>query len=260
MNSPIVDFTGFTVEFSSLRNDAYLKAIFDSKIDDVRPHFLHNWSLCRNNETGNHEFWLVTDHFERGQWEGQKLEQTITVSREVATVLSKNFKDRLKQGVETQNSLEKTPEPSNEIENALQELIRKVMKRNKSGEEIFWSDVEHDLKELISCLRNNLRRATLALCGRILELSLKIDLKINEVPFEKGWGVGKLLSTLKENNVYADDALINIYNVINKQRIIGVHAAELVPIPSKHQVFLVVHGVIDTLDRTLSRRLTENEE
>jgi hypothetical protein len=89
------------------------------------------------------------------------------------------------------------------------------------------------------------------MAGRVLEAVLKIALQRAGRRVEKDWMVGKLLSEVEEAGLYVDPAAKNIWNLINLQRIVGVHAKELAPIPSREQAVMVVYAVIDTLSRRL---------
>lgn len=116
----------------------------------------------------------------------------------------------------------------------------------------FSSDLRNDLQELKQCLMRSCFRAALALCGRILEASLKIVLLKADISFDDNWMVGRLLKELDDKDLYCDPALKNYYNIVNQQRIIGVHVRESVPIPSENQVLSVTYIVCDCVERCLS--------
>jgi hypothetical protein len=50
---------------------------------------------------------------------------------------------------------------------------------------------------------------------------------------------------------YLDPSLKNIWILINAQRIIGVHAKDKTPIPSRDQAIMVIFAVKDTVTRML---------
>jgi len=111
-------------------------------------------------------------------------------------------------------------------------------------------DFLNDLREMTMCLNAQVYRACLAMGGVILERSIKQKLSDLKVPFAKDWMVGKLIGELSNANVYVDPSLKNTWNIINAQRIIGVHATEATPIPSRDQALMVMFAVKDTVTRT----------
>lgn len=112
-------------------------------------------------------------------------------------------------------------------------------------------DLINDLKEMLICLNASSFRGCLALAGVSLERLLKEFLLLNKIPFEKDWMVGKLIAEIEKSGKYIDPSLKNIWNLINAQRIIGVHAKERTPPPSKDQALMVVFAVKDTASRML---------
>ena len=62
--------------------------------------------------------------------------------------------------------------------------------------------------------------------------------------------VGKLIGELNKTEIYIDPSIKNTWNIINAQRIIGVHIHEKVEIPSQDQVLMVIFGLKDILNRT----------
>lgn len=112
-------------------------------------------------------------------------------------------------------------------------------------------DIIYDLHEIIGCFSSNSNRACLALCGRCLELVLKSRLITEGITFDDNWMVGKLLALYAEKGIYIDPATKNVLNVINTQRIMGVHAKEKTPIPSREQTIMVIYAITDVGKRLL---------
>lgn len=113
-------------------------------------------------------------------------------------------------------------------------------------------DLRNDLREMITCLNANSFRGCLAMAGIVLERILKHFLTTRSIPFAKDSMVGRLLGDIEKSGQYVDPTLKNIWNIINAQRIIGVHAKEAVPIPSRDQALMVVFAVKDTVTRILA--------
>ncbi len=117
-------------------------------------------------------------------------------------------------------------------------------------------DLLHDLSEVFDCLHARAYRACLGLCGRCLEIVLKKGLEMRSITFDPDWMVGKLLSIYDEHGLYLDPAMKNVFNIINKQRLIGVHVKEAVAIPSEEQTLMVVYAILDAVNRyVLSQKI-----
>ncbi|MEM0503072.1 MAG: hypothetical protein QXE07_06070 [Thermoplasmata archaeon] len=128
------------------------------------------------------------------------------------------------------------------------ENVRNLVKDRFSNPE----DLINDLKEMLICLNASSYRGCLALAGVSLERLLKEFLTKNQIHFEKDWMVGRLIAEIEKSGKYVDPSLKNIWNIINAQRIIGVHAKERTPIPSKDQAMMVVYAIKDTTNRMLN--------
>ena len=121
-------------------------------------------------------------------------------------------------------------------------------------------DVINDLKEMLKCLNVQAYRGCLAMAGVILERTIKQVLSDNHIEYAKDWMVGKLIGELSKSDAYVDPSLKNIWNIINAQRIIGVHATEAIPIPSRDQALMVVFAIKDIVARTYkaNKRMESN--
>ncbi len=115
----------------------------------------------------------------------------------------------------------------------------------------FGDDIKYDLYELQQCLGIGAYRAALAISGRLLELCLKLYCVQKSIDYSEKWMVGQLINQISKSGNYLDSSLKSVWQVINQQRIIGVHVKEHAPIPSKEQAFMVSFAVIDTLKRLL---------
>lgn len=139
--------------------------------------------------------------------------------------------------------------PRNDLADVLKDMRSTIEGLpDRSGD----SDLRHDLQEMKLCLSVGAFRGSLALAGRVLETCLKAALREHGRTVQDDWMVGKLLAEMEEANLYVDPAMKNVWNIINKQRIVGVHAKEAAPIPSREQAIMVAYAVIDTLKRRLA--------
>lgn len=138
--------------------------------------------------------------------------------------------------------------PRNDLGDVLKDMRRTIEGLPDSPGD---SDLQHDLQEMKLCLSVGAFRGSLALAGRVLETCLKTALRAHGRTVQDDWMVGKLLSEMEEAHLYVDPGMKNVWNIINKQRIVGVHAKDTAPIPSREQAIIVAYAVIDTLKRSL---------
>jgi len=129
-------------------------------------------------------------------------------------------------------------------------VLRSIRERQQPDDGL--NDLVHDLEEMKLCLSAGAFRGSLALAGRALESSLKAILHRAGRKCDSNWMVGKLLSEMEEAGIYVDPGMKNVWNLINQQRIVGVHAKEAAPIPSREQAIMVAYAVVDTLKRRLA--------
>ena len=115
----------------------------------------------------------------------------------------------------------------------------------------FAEDIKYDLKELERCLDVSAYRAALVISGRILELCLKLFCLTNNIDFSDKMMIGQLIGQINQSEYYLDPSIKNVWDIINQQRIIGVHVKAQAPIPSREQTFMVCFAVIDVLKRLL---------
>jgi hypothetical protein len=104
---------------------------------------------------------------------------------------------------------------------------------------------------MLVCLNANAFRGCLAMAGVVLERLLGEFLVKRSIHSEKDWMVGKLIGAVEGSGQYVDPSLKTIWTLINAQRIIGVHAKDKVPIPSRDQAVMVVFAVKDALNRMI---------
>jgi len=108
-----------------------------------------------------------------------------------------------------------------------------------------------DIKEVCEVLRIGAKRSILALCGRCLEVCLKVGLDIRGIEFGDDLMVGRLLKLFEENDVYLDETLKNQLNILNSYRISGVHVRAKTEIPSTEQVLSLALLLCDCLNRSV---------
>ena len=120
----------------------------------------------------------------------------------------------------------------------------------------FKNDLVHTLNEARECYLHGNYIACLCLCGKILEISLKVTLLRHGIDYGEKDGLGTLLGKLRggAKSVFLDAALENVGDVINKSRIPAVHFKEEIPIPSQDQAAMVVSATVDTVRRLLTKR------
>lgn len=115
-------------------------------------------------------------------------------------------------------------------------------------------DLENDLREMITCFNASSYRGCLALAGVVLERVLRYKLKCMCIEIQDNWMVGRMLKAISDAGEYIDPSMKNIWNIINQQRIIGVHTKENVSIPSFDQAAMVLYAIKDVVSRTIYAR------
>jgi hypothetical protein len=144
--------------------------------------------------------------------------------------------------------------PRTEVSEAIAQLREEC--NDGSINAIYKDDFLATLNEIQICFDNECFIATIGLCGKILEVSLKEILIRNEIQYDANFMVGKLIALIKERapDEYIDPSLSNIVNIINTSRITAVHAKERIPVPSRDQAIMVIFATRDLVRRNLSYR------
>jgi hypothetical protein len=113
-------------------------------------------------------------------------------------------------------------------------------------------DIRNDMKEMIDCANWGSYRACLAMAGRVLEQVLNQMISVHQLSVADNAGVGLKIKAVRKGGVYLDPTLGNIWNIINTQRIVGVHVKETIPIPSEDDMNMVIFAVKASLTRLFS--------
>jgi hypothetical protein len=119
--------------------------------------------------------------------------------------------------------------------------------------QVYRDDLLASIKELRICFSQECYIACLSLAGKILEISLKQVLIDNNIEFGDKLMIGQLIGKFQEAHLdqYLDQSLSDIANIINKSRIPAVHSKEKIPVPSRDQAAMVIHAVVDTVNRVI---------
>jgi hypothetical protein len=141
--------------------------------------------------------------------------------------------------------------PPSETGATLSELLRGCEASAVSV--VYRDDLLASLKELRICFTQECYIACLALAGKILEISLKQVLVEHDIEFDDKWMIGKLITVFQNANLdrYLDQSLPDIAKIINRSRIPAVHSVDRIPVPSKAQAVMVIHAVVDTVNRVI---------
>ena len=118
---------------------------------------------------------------------------------------------------------------------------------------IYRDDLLASIRELRVCFSNECYIACLALSGKILEICLKQLLIDNGIQFDDRLMIGQLITKYKDSQIelYLDQTLGDLAKIINKSRIPAVHANDKIPVPSREQAIMVIHAVVDTVNRII---------
>lgn len=142
--------------------------------------------------------------------------------------------------------------PMTETATTLAELLNKCERATVN--DIYRDDLLASIKELRLCFTAECYIACLALSGKLLEICLKQVLINNNIEFEDKWMLGRLIGKLQDSHVhvYLDQSLADLAKIINKSRIPAVHSGTKIPVPSKDQAIMVIHAVVDTVNRVIA--------
>ena len=116
-------------------------------------------------------------------------------------------------------------------------------------------EVYADLRELEKCYNQECYRASVILCGRLLETALhrKYFNETGNDLLEKspGIGLGNLIARMKERSINLDPALSQQIHLINQVRIYSVHKKQNSFSPNKDQAHAVILYTLDAVRKLL---------
>ena len=110
-----------------------------------------------------------------------------------------------------------------------------------------------DLKELKECYRAECFRASVILCGRVLEACLH-RLYYDKTGFDileknPGIGLGTLIAKLSDKNITLDPGLSQQIHLINETRIFSVHKKKRAFMPSLSQTQAIILLTLDVIHK-----------
>jgi hypothetical protein len=117
-------------------------------------------------------------------------------------------------------------------------------------------DMLADVKELEKCFNAAAYRASVILCGRLLETALhrKFYDATKQDILEKspGIGLGNLVARMKELNIPLDPAISQQIHLINQVRIYSVHTKKDAFYPTKDQTHAIILYTLDIIRKLFS--------
>ena len=118
------------------------------------------------------------------------------------------------------------------------------------------AEMNSDLNELERCFKAGCYKASVILCGRLLEAAL------HRVYYEKtendllekapGIGLGNLIAKMKEQGIALDPAISQQIHLINQVRIYSVHQKKEAFKPSEQQAHAVILYTVDVIKKLFS--------
>ncbi len=118
------------------------------------------------------------------------------------------------------------------------------------------ADMKADVNELEKCFKAEAYRASVILCGRLLETALHaIYFKAtNNDLLEKspGIGLGNLIAKIKEQGIQLDPAITQQIHLINQVRIYSVHKKQQAFDPTKEQTNAIILYTVDIIKKLFS--------
>ena len=114
-------------------------------------------------------------------------------------------------------------------------------------------EVMLDIKELSNAFNAGCYRATIILCGRVLETCLhrKYYEATNNDLLEKapGIGLGNLIAKMRDKGIELDPGLMQQVHLLNNVRIFSVHKKKQMFLPSKQQTYAMILYTMDVISR-----------
>lgn len=222
---------GSHLEIFQLRNDGIAPPI-------NRPEYLLHWL-----EIGQKEA-FGPGHVETDEYYPL---QADFAKRFVSEEKARTARFLAKRQEEKQKKLAEASNPIISVSNWIEEIDNQLEQHFSNPE-----DARHDIKEMIDCAISGSYRACLTMAGRVLEQVLNQMISVHQLSVDEQAGVGLKIKALRKGEVYLDPSIKDIWNIINKQRIVGVHAKEAVPIPSEDDVNMVIFAVKGCLTRLMT--------
>jgi len=142
--------------------------------------------------------------------------------------------------------------PVNEVSQSVTDLADICKKSSINSN--YKEDYIKTLQEISICFQHECFIATIALCGKLLEVCLKEILFRNNINSDSIFMLGNLIKKVKADvpNEYLDPALENLAGIISKSRNTAIHYGERVPIPSRDQAVMVIFATRDVVRRNIS--------
>lgn len=127
--------------------------------------------------------------------------------------------------------------------------ISTLSKINQNNNTFYITDLVKCFEELKITYYNNCYISALSISGRILEISLKHILIINNITFDDNLMVGNLIKKINESGITINmhSSMNNIANIINQYRITSVHSKMQTSPPNREQTILVIYAAIEMI-------------
>ena len=114
-------------------------------------------------------------------------------------------------------------------------------------------EINLDIKEFNCAFNSECYRASIILCGRILETCLHriyFDATNNDL-LEKspGIGLGNLIAKIRDKGIDLDPGLTQQIHLINNVRIFSVHKKKQLFMPTKQQTYATILYTLDIIER-----------
>ncbi|NCD34467.1 MAG: hypothetical protein EOL87_13770 [Spartobacteria bacterium] len=192
------------------------------------------------------------------------IEAGTTEEEESHIALIAKFKKELNAFRDFIKKSEKSPMVNNQLQCSMQSDCHELNELVKASgiDQEYKADFLSGIRECHVCFANECWIALICLCGRMLELALRIrvmnaglwDKQYDEYPIS---GLLKVLSDKKSDADYLPPDLKNIANVIKEYRNSYAHKKGEKPIPSESQAKTVFYAVKNMMERTLETEQVE---
>ncbi|MFH1439097.1 MAG: hypothetical protein ABIG89_00905 [Candidatus Woesearchaeota archaeon] len=114
-------------------------------------------------------------------------------------------------------------------------------------------EISLDIRELNNAFNANCYRASIILCGRIVETCLHRkyyeETGVDMLEKSPGIGLGNLIAKMRDKGITFDPGLTQQIHLLNNVRIFSVHKKKELFIPSKQQTYASILYTMDIVER-----------
>jgi hypothetical protein len=150
-------------------------------------------------------------------------------------------------GSSIESALDNLQETNDIISNSLHSIFERL--KDSKSEDPYYSELLATVSETKITYDNKCWMACVALCGKILEISLKLVLSKHSISYNPKAMIGQLIAKIESENIQLEPGLPEIARIINISRIGAIHSKnETIGI---NQCRMVVSATLHQMERVI---------